>query len=90
VLGVCYKAGTFTYAYPRPGLPISGSYHWLRMYHPHALALLAILPAARALLALRTLRRAAAGKCPQCGYDLRATPDRCPECGTAGSTSTRE
>lgn len=26
--------------------------------------------------------RSRAGRCPSCGYDLRATPGRCPECGT--------
>jgi hypothetical protein len=31
----------------------------------------------------RRRRLAREGRCPQCGYDLRAGHDRCPECGRA-------
>ena len=44
------------------------------------LLLLGALPAARGWHYAR--RGPRSGLCPQCGYDLRATPGRCPECGT--------
>jgi hypothetical protein len=40
------------------------------------------LPVAWLLNRRRRLQREREGHCPQCGYDLRATPGRCPECGT--------
>jgi hypothetical protein len=36
----------------------------------------------------RTADRVATGRCPQCGYDLRASPERCPECGRVARTLT--
>jgi hypothetical protein len=49
--------------------------HWF-------LVVLAALPAlAWATARLRRIRRTRRGRCPACGYDLRASPERCPECG---------
>ena len=68
-------------AVPHPGVIRGGGFEvslW-----PVA-ALTAVLPALWLLRGRRVAlarRRSAAGLCPSCGYDLRATPGACPECG---------
>jgi hypothetical protein len=42
-----------------------------------------VSPALLMVLRFKRRRRQKRGACPECGYDLRATPDRCPECGFA-------
>jgi hypothetical protein len=55
------------------------------LYVPHAfLALLLAAPLGAWLVrARRIATRLRQGRCPKCGYDLRASRDRCPECGNS-------
>ena len=48
------------------------------------IATLLSLPLLRAFVASRRRRRCVERLlCPDCGYDMRATPGRCPECGSS-------
>jgi len=62
-----------------------GRWHWLEIGVPlwFVEGVLGLPLALGTWQMLRARRRPKPGMCPQCGYDLRATPVRCPECGRA-------
>ena len=49
--------------------------------HPWLLGLTTVPIAGWIVAACRRPRRRVTGKCPNCNYDVGATPQRCPECG---------
>jgi hypothetical protein len=81
-----------------PGL-LGLRWYWRSQFHPKQLRLeryfiipfwlpvlaCALPPAVWAVRHRR--RRPVPGRCPACGYDLRATPGRCPECGAAAAVT---
>lgn len=69
---------------PLNNLFLGTSGGWLRMRWPFIAAVWAVLPVARIVREQRRKRaadRILHGRCPRCGYDVRATPHACPECG---------
>ena len=74
----------FGWLYERDTPTMLGAYHtlWQATLPGWFVALMLALPGWFLWQHERRLRRARReGLCPNCGYDLRATPGRCPECG---------
>jgi len=62
--------------YPQYG----GTWIWVADWY--VFPLFFVLPFTAQMTKVRSTRRRKAGRCPSCGYDLRASTIRCPECGT--------
>jgi hypothetical protein len=76
------------FLFGREGGPAVNPWRQYYLYVPHWFVLIVLGGFSAPLVsrfrrAKRARRHAAAGLCPACGYDRRATPGRCPECGLA-------
>ena len=84
--GFVYARGiTASRVLPTGRLLVLGAYHGVTVPLWFIATAAAGLPLVRGAALLRNRRRTGHGLCPDCGYDLRATPDTCPECGAADS-----
>lgn len=89
--GADWQAAGFRYFRTNTWIPIAqmqGTYPRTQstaLFIPHwALAVIfGLLSTAGLIPILRRSYRRRHGLCPNCGYDLRGSPDRCPECGSA-------
>lgn len=86
VLGFLFKQERFSDATPSTYEPLAVAVPYWAI-----VGLLLLVPAVagtRWLRGRRRVRRIDEGRCPKCGYDMRATPFRCPECGRASAART--
>jgi hypothetical protein len=69
-----------------PGVGRPTTWAYVVPYWPLVL-LASAIPSVRVITWYAGHRRFLKGRCRQCGYDLRATPERCPECGAVQNVS---
>ena len=89
LLGFAYAAGAPVPPEQRgAGIWIAAPFWRVTVPHWFPLCLTLALPALWTRAAVRrrrARRRLDQGRCADCGYDLRSSPDRCPECGAVAA-----